>query len=292
MSVDVEDLDQNQMIAALQWYADHGVIDALEDAPVDRTILIEPAPTIEMSAQTQSSQTPATSQQPITAQAPQTTFLGKSDAYDEALKVATQADTLEELKAAILNFDGIAIKKTATNMVFADGNPKADIMVIGEAPGADEDRTGTPFMGMSGQLLDRIFACIGIDRTAQEPEKSIYISNILNWRPPGNRAPTTAEIEISLPFIEKHIQLIKPKIIILSGGVAAKALLDSTLSISRLRKKWHDYTPVTKEVGAHKAMALTTYHPSYLLHTPLQKKAAWADMLSLQAKINEQMQHN
>ncbi len=292
MSVDVEDLDQNQLIAALQWYVDSGVVDPLEDAPIDRTNVPEITPQPAISQQLQNANTQPTPQNHPMAQGAQTTFLGKSDAYDEALKIAAQADTLDELREAILNFDGIAIKKTATNMVFADGNPKADIMVIGEAPGADEDRTGTPFVGVSGQLLDRILACIDISRTKEVADKSVYISNILNWRPPGNRTPNNAEIEVSLPFIEKHIQLIKPKIIILSGGVAAKALLESGASISRLRKKWHDYTPVTKEIGAHKCLALATYHPSYLLRTPLQKKAVWSDMLMLKAKMTEQMQQN
>jgi len=291
MSVDVEDLDQNQMIAALQWYVDNGVVDLLDDAPIDRTQAIEPPPQITQ-AQPLNTAPDAPPIQNQTQIGGQTTFLGKSDAYDEALKIATQADSLEGLKEAIMNFDGIAIKKTATNMVFADGNPNADIMIIGEAPGADEDRTGTPFVGVSGQLLDRILACIDISRTAEEADKSVYISNILNWRPPGNRTPNNGEIEVSMPFIEKHIQLIKPKIIILSGGVAAKALLDSSTSISRLRKKWNDYTPVTKEIGAHKCLALATYHPSYLLRTPLQKKAVWSDMLMLKAKINEQTQQD
>src|SRR5262249_7051997 len=132
------------------------------------------------------------------------------------------------------------IRKTATNTVFCDGNPASPVMLVGEAPGADEDRLGRPFVGVSGQLLDRILKCIDLDRAQEDPARAIYISNILNWRPPGNRTPSPAEIEVSLPFIERHIMLAKPKLIILCGGVSAKALLGREEGISRLRKTWHD----------------------------------------------------
>lgn len=162
-------------------------------------------------------------------------------------------------------------------------------MLVGEAPGADEDRLGKPFVGASGQLLDRIMKYIDLDRGESDPQKAIYISNILNWRPPGNRTPNPAEIEVSLPFIEKHIALIKPKILILCGGVAAKALLGRTEGISRLRKTWHDYKPQTKGLNVDDPAipAIATYHPAYLLRTPVQKKAVWADMLSIDQKRKE-----
>lgn len=288
MSVDINDWDQNAIITALQWYNEIGVADVVEDVPLNRTIQSEPS---QYSPSQPFTETTSSATQNTLLRAGdkgmQTMFLGKSDAYDEAVKIAAKAETLDELKLAIAGFDGIAIKKTATNLVFADGNPDAQIMLVGEAPGADEDRTGKPFVGVSGQLLDKILACIQISRESKEPEKSIYISNILNWRPPGNRTPNDAEIEVSLPFIEKHIQLIKPRILILSGGVAASALLDTKASISKMRKKWHNYSPVTKKIGTHKCLALATYHPSYLLRTPAQKKAAWADMLMLKSKIDE-----
>ena len=158
---------------------------------------------------------------------------------------------------------------------------------MGEAPGGDEDRLGKPFVGVSGQLLDRIFASIGISRADTDPKKSVYISNILNWRPPGNRTPSPAEVEISLPFIEKHIMLAQPKIVILCGGVSAKALLGTDESISKLRKTtWRDYRPQTAELGysGSNFSIMTTYHPAYLLRTPSQKRAVWADMLALDAK--------
>ena len=269
---------QKQLLTALEWYVDNGLSCIVGDEPVDRTVLPSPA-------------APVFAPMP-TAAAPQTgqdapAFLGKSDAYDEAVKLAAGAKTLEELRDIIQSFDGIAIKKTASNMVFADGNPKADIMIIGEAPEAEEDRVGKPFVGASGELLDKIVACIGLSRESEKPEEVVYLSNILNWRPPGNRTPNPSEIEVSLPFIERHIQLVQPKVLILFGSVAAKALLDSTSGISRLRKNWHDYAPRTKGVGDHKMHAIATYHPSDLLRTPNQKKAVWMDMLMLQDKMQE-----
>lgn len=212
--------------------------------------------------------------------------LGASEARIKSVSLALLAETLEELRAAIAGFDGVSIKSTATNLVFSDGNAGAPVMLIGEAPGADEDRTGKPFVGASGQLLDRILASSGLDRAAPEPLRSIYISNILNWRPPGNRTPTPAEIEVSLPLIERHIQLVKPKLLIFAGGVAAQALLGSSESISRLRGQWHNYIPQTPELraGAAPIPALATFHPSYLLRTPAQKRLVWADMLLLLEK--------
>lgn len=267
-------MHQKAASAALQYYLDCGVDEALLEAPDDKTKMPEKPQIIEKTTQSQAGQPP----EPL---------LGKSDARIETVKLAQQAKTLEELREAIAAFDGIAIKKTATNLVFCDGNPKASVMLIGEAPGADEDRQGKPFVGVSGQLLDKILKCIDLDRTEEDPASAVYISNILNWRPPGNRTPNPAEIEVSLPFIERHIQLIQPKLIILCGGVSAKSLLGSGDSISRLRKRWHDYLPQTPELreGASPIPAIATYHPAYLLRTPAQKKAVWADMLSVKEKL-------
>ena len=266
---------QKEMITALEWYADNGVDEILLDEVQDRTIVEEIAPVMPVPSALHAPNTP-----------PAQALLGKSDAYDEAIKLAKAANTLEELKAAIAGFDGIAIKKTATNLVFADGNPKAKIMLIGDAPATDEDRTGKPFDGASGELLDKILKCIDLGRGEEKPGDAVYVSNILNWRPPGNRTPSPAEIEVSLPFIERHIQLIGPEIIILCGGVAAKALLGSTLSLSRLRKIWHEYTPQTEGLDAKRSdiSAIVTYHPSDLLSNPQQKKSVWSDMLKLQSK--------
>jgi DNA polymerase len=268
--------------AALEFYIDHGVDVAVGDEVIDRTVIPD-LPSIQENVIPQSlSQSVAAAEMPASG-AP---LLGKTDAHAKALELAAEAQNLDDLKQAIADFDGISLKKTATNMVFADGNPESKVMVIGEAPGADEDRQGKPFVGVSGQLLDKILACIGLDRNEEDPLKSVYLSNVLNWRPPGNRTPAPAEIEVSLPFIERHIQLVQPEIIILCGGVSAKGLLASGDSISRLRKTWHNYLPQNEKVGKEpkEIPAIATYHPSYLLKTPAQKKAVWADMLMLNEK--------
>lgn len=266
-------------IAALFYYIEQGMDALIDDAPHDRFKERPPA----------AAEISNPPQPPFITQgaAPSLSFTDQSATRAMAVERAKNALTLEELSLAIRDFDGIALKKTATKMVFAAGNPQAPVMLVGEAPGADEDRQGFPFVGVSGQLLDRMLACIGLDRAAEAPEKAVYISNILNWRPPGNRTPAPAEIELSLPFIERHIQLIKPRLLILCGGVAAQALLGRTESVSKLRGRWHDYTPVTPEfrLGAKAVPAIVTYHPSYLLRTPAQKKAAWSDLLGIQERL-------
>lgn len=270
---------------ALQWQLEQGVDEALAEAPVDRTDVSDQIAAI-------TSQKPE-NVKPVTSftshQSPATEPLGAAAAKVEALKLAQGCNTLEELKAAIAAFEGLSIKKTATNIVFCDGNPKAQVMVVGEAPGADEDRQGKPFVGASGQLLDRIFECIGLERGAENPDEALYISNILNWRPPGNRTPSPAEIEISLPFIEKHIALIQPKILVLCGGVPGKALLGRSEGISRLRGMFHSYVPLSTGLVDNPApiQALATYHPAYLLRSPGQKKLVWADMLLLKQKLRK-----
>ncbi len=272
--------------SALEWYGDHGVDTPLEGEPVNR---LSDDRMNRLSDEQKNSPPLATlnSDYPIIRSSDHPP-LGKSGAREEAVKLALAANTLDELREAIAAFDGIGLKKTATNLVFSDGNSKAKVMLVGEAPGGDEDRLGKPFVGVSGQLLDKILACIGLSRTEEDPAKAVYISNILNWRPPGNRTPAPAEVEVSLPFIERHIQLVKPEVLILCGGVSAKALMASGDSISRLRKKFHDYTPVTVEYreGAAAIPAIATYHPAYLLRTPSQKKAVWQDMLMLRQRLD------
>lgn len=261
------------LAAALQWHIDAGADEALADDPVNAAIPVR---------------TPPAPVHAVPTVPEKTDMAGTHELKGKAQKAAAAATTLEELRAAIAAFDGLDIKRTATSMVFCDGNPRAPVMLVGEAPGADEDRMGRPFVGVSGQLLDRILKCIGLERTEEYPGKAIYISNILNWRPPGNRTPTPAEIDICLPFIERHIALAQPKILILCGGVSAKALLGTESSISRLRGTWHNYTPRTKGIdGSGPVPAIATYHPAYLLRTPSQKKAVWQDMLMLQEKRRE-----
>ena len=193
-------------------------------------------------------------------------------ALASARDLAARASTLDALRTALESYDGCALKQTATNLVFADGTPEARVMIVGEAPGADEDRQGKPFVGVSGQLLDRMLSWIGFSRA-----ENVYISNILFWRPPGNRTPTAAEVAACLPFVERHIALKQPDYLILSGGSSAKTLLGKTEGVLKLRGHWFSYqnpemaTPVP---------ALVTLHPTYLLRQPAAKRQAWCDLLS------------
>lgn len=263
---------------ALSWYNDQGITDVWADKPIDRTKTSEGALSKSLN-HTKPSLEPAAP--PIAA------IIGSAQARQEAIKTVQRVKTLDQLRSAIGGFEGLSIRKTALNMVFSDGNPQAEIMLVGEAPGADEDRQGKPFVGVSGQLLDKMLKCIGLDRKSDNPKDGIYISNILNWRPPGNRTPTQAEIEISLPFIEKHIQLIQPKLLILCGSISAQALLGRTDSVSKLRKTEHLYQIRSQELGLLQDPIHTfvTYHPAYLLRSPSQKKAAWSDLLGISCKI-------
>ena len=272
---------KNPYLTALEWHIDAGADEALQDTPNDRTAAA--AALLKSPVSATPSAVPSSSSQSGGE------IIGTAQARLDAARLAAACNTLDELKEAIAAFDGLAIKKTATNMVFSAGNSAARIMLVGEAPGADEDRQGTPFVGISGQLLDRIFKSIGLARTDEDPAKSLYISNVLNWRPPGNRTPSPAEIDMSLPFIERHIALVKPKVLVLCGGVSAKGLLGSGESISRLRGKFHDYRPLTEGISSNgdSIPAIATYHPAYLLRTPSQKKMVWADMLMLREFLEQ-----
>jgi uracil-DNA glycosylase family 4 len=193
-----------------------------------------------------------------------------------AREIAAAATTLAALAEAVAAFDGCALRRTATTTVFADGNPAARLMLIGEAPGAEEDRLGKPFVGRSGQLLDRMLATIGVDRS------SAYITNVLFWRPPGNRKPTPGEIAACLPFVLRHIALVRPAIIMLCGGTATSALLGVADGITRLRGRWFD---LAVPGLARPVPTIATYHPSYLLRSPERKREAWRDLLAVQARL-------
>src|SRR6266403_1251962 len=194
-------------------------------------------------------------------------------------QIAMGADeTIEALGALVAAFDGCPLKRTATTTVFIDGNPAAPIMIIGEAPGAEEDRIGRPFVGRAGQLLDRMLAAIGLDRTG------VLISNVIYWRPPGNRTPTTAEIASCLPFVFRLIALVRPKVLVLSGGTAAGALLAQSQGITRLRGRWFDLAVPGLD---QPVPTLPMFHPSFLLRTPERKREAWRDLLSLRARLDE-----
>ena len=190
---------------------------------------------------------------------------------EDARALAERCTSLAELEAAVRAFEGCALKRTAKNTVFADGTPGAPVMIVGEAPGADEDRLGKPFVGVSGQLMDRMMAAIGLTR-----EGGFYITNILFWRPPGNRTPTLAEQAMCLAFTRRHIELAQPKLLVLAGGVAAKAVLDTTEGIMRLRGKWASY----RLSDGTELPTMPTFHPAYLLRTPASKRQSWQDLLA------------
>ncbi|MAE52391.1 MAG: uracil-DNA glycosylase [Micavibrio sp.] len=284
-------MEAQALKAALEWYIDNGVDEAIMDEPLDRFAVaktLNEKPVAEaLRQETVGGQSVRPSyDKSMAAGAAQP--LGASDARYEALKAAQAAGTLEELKAAIEAFEGLGLKKTASNMVFAAGNVQAPLMYIGDAPGADDDRGGIPFDGAQGRFLDVMFNAIDMRRDAEDSSKSLYLTNILNWRPPGGRTPAPGEIEVALPFIERHIQLVKPKILVFSGGLAAKALLGRSEGLSKLRKGWHEYLPQTEayQGGAQPIPAIVTFPPSYLLKTPAQKRGAWADLLSIKERLS------
>ena len=184
-----------------------------------------------------------------------------------------KADNLERLKKSIMNIKNCSLKSSATKMVFSDGNPKSKIMLIGEAPGANEDQEGLPFVGRAGILLDKMLASINLDR------KNVYVSNIINYRPPENRRPTDEEMNRYLPFIKKHIEIISPKILILLGSTAMNALIDNDVVISKVRGQW-----IKKEFGQCKTSVIVTFHPAFLMRQPTQKKLAWIDLKMIRNK--------
>ena len=250
--------------SVLAWQMEAGADEAIADTPLDRFATAPTRPS-------EDRKVPAAPDPPAgwTESAPPTS---------SAQEIAAKACDLLSLKSAFEAFDGCPLKETATNFVFADGAARARLMFIGEAPGAEEDRQGVPFVGPAGRLLDRMLAAIGLDRG------DVYITNILPWRPPGNRNPTDSEIAICLPFIERHIALVEPAVVVAVGGTAAKALLDTREGIMRLRGRWFSYTVS----GSGTRIPLRAIlHPAYLLRQPGQKKDAWTDLIAIKQRLAE-----
>lgn len=260
----------------LAFYVDAGADEAIGDDPVDRYA----------AARTPPPEGPPTPSPPPAPAAPKARIGagGQTDlalgspgaAAESAREIAAGCRNLDELRAALAAFEGCALRETAMNLVFADGNPEAGLMLVGEAPGVEEDRQGLPFVGASGRLLDRMLAAIGRDRTAA------YITNIVPWRPPGNRNPSAEETTACLPFIERHIELVRPKVLVLLGATAAGTLLGRSEGITRLRGRWIDYTRTDPPIAA-----MPTYHPAYLLRQPGQKRDAWRDFLTIKRALAE-----
>jgi DNA polymerase len=262
----------------LRWYIEAGVDEAIGEQPVDRFALSArqaPAP--------QSRPTGAAQARiPVTPSSPTAAPAARRPAADQAAtrsaQLARACTSIEELRKAVEGYDGCALKQTCQRTVFSDGNPKARIMLVGEAPGRDEDEQGLPFVGASGKLLDRMLASIGLDRD------QVYITNVIYWRPPGNRKPEPSEVGLCLPFMERQIELIDPAVMMFLGGAAATALLAKTEGITKLRGRWHDYAAP----GLQRPIpCLPTYHPAYLLRTPIHKREAWRDLVTLRKKLIE-----
>ena len=273
----------------LQWYVDAGVDETISNTPVNRfkqeaERLGEPTGKQQESdpvpAPGLSDAGPAVPPVPppsILDQAPSPAKPGPANGeLTAAVHLAKAAESVDDLRRGLENFDGCGLKKTATNLVFTDGNPEASILFVGEGPGAEEDRQGLPFVGPSGKLLDKMLASIGLDRTG------VLISNTVFWRPPGNRTPSPQETATCMPFVERLIELVDPKILVTLGGPAAKSLLAQTAGVGRLRGRWFHYeTPGM----ARPIDATALYHPAYLLRSPGQKRDTWRDLLAIKDKL-------
>lgn len=264
---------------ALSFYLDAGVDESIGTEPVDRyalSLAAAKAPKPARQPNTAPAQSP-----PITREAarpnPAASAAPSSVASQSAMASAAAATSLVELRAAVEAFDGCSLKATAKSTVFADGNPEGRLMVIGEAPGGDEDRQGLPFVGVSGKLLDLMLESIGLTR------ETFYITNIIPWRPPGNRKPTPEEVALCVPFIERHIALVKPEVILMVGGLSAKTLLNRTEGITRLRGRWESVATPGLD---NPIPAMATFHPAYLLRSPQQKRFAWRDLLAVKEKLD------
>jgi len=265
------------LTALLQWYAAMGVDIAIDALPHDRFADSEAAENAKH--QPQAKAVAADDPPRSASRPPQLSLEDKPQAVlsQSAEETAASAMTLDELRAKLDAFQGCGLKNTATQLVFADGNPQSQIMIIGEAPGADEDRQGRPFVGRAGQLLDRMLAAIDLDRN------QVYIANIVPWRPPGNRTPTTVEIAACLPFIRRQIELVSPRFLICLGAPSAQTLLGTKEAITRLRGRWREWT-----CGGITIQVLPMLHPAYLLRQPAQKKLAWADLRLLAKALRTQ----
>ena len=261
----------------LRFYREAGYDEPCADTPLNR-LLAQPAPEgarapVVEQRQSVRAEPSAAPPRPVV----QTAAVPDEQQAAAARELARNARTLAELRDILAGFEGCNLRLTAKNMVFADGNPEAPIMFVGEAPGRDEDLEGLPFVGRSGQLLDRMMGAIGLDRT------SAYISNVIPWRPPGNRDPSPLETEICRPFIERHIELVNPKVLVTLGNPSTKLLLQTQTGIMRIRGKWAEHTTP----GGMRIATMPTLHPAYLLRNPAHKKLVWRDLLEIKARLRQ-----
>jgi DNA polymerase len=267
------------LVRLLDWYRAIGVDQAVAEASTDWLKRGDQAPGTSFEAKSAPRTAPAGAAGPVASRpaAPARQFptVPPDAALTEAREAARSAATLEALRATLERFNGCGLKATAKNLCFYRGAPKARLMLIGEAPGREEDLEGKPFVGRAGQLLDKMLAAIGLG------ESDVHITNIVYWRPPGNRTPTPQEAQVCRPFLERQIELVGPEFIVLLGGAAAKHMLDVTDGIMRLRGRWRQI-----EIGGRSYRAIATLHPAYLLRTPAHKRLAWRDLLAIRAALD------
>lgn len=265
------DISPQQAAAALAWLSEMGADEIIGDLPVDRTAMPHAAGVAERRADPEPPRPAMRPALPVSA----------AHAGEDARALAAACSTLSDIARALETFDACPLKKTATKLCFADGNEDAFVMLIGEAPGRDEDLQGKPFVGRSGQLLDRMLKAIGLARSAADPEGAVYISNTIFWRPPGNRTPTEAETAMCLPFLERAIEIKQPHVIVCLGATPTQRLTGRTEGILKLRGQW-----LETRISGRTIPLLPTLHPAYLLRQPGQKRLAWRDMLLLRQALD------
>jgi uracil-DNA glycosylase family 4 len=277
--ISASQMTYDELTALVGWYVDMGIDLAVDGEPHDRFVEDTPriSPTRSLSA---ADAAPGDAAEPRKASLTRPRLdlppAAPEAAIQSAQEIAARATTMEELRAALEAFDGCTLKRTAQKTVFADGNPQARLMLVGEAPGGDEDRQGLPFVGRAGQLLDRMLAAIALDRS------QVYIANVVPWRPPGNRTPTPQETAICLPFIRRQIELCNPDILVCLGAASMQTLLGVKDGILRTRGRWFDYP-----LAGRKIRAMATLHPAYLLRSPAQKRMAWRDLQDIAKALRE-----
>jgi DNA polymerase len=278
--ISASQMTYDELTALVGWYVDMGVDLAVDSEPHDR--FVEDVPRPSAPARTVLPPEPALADASEGRKAPlarprlDLPPAAPEAAIQSAQEIAARAGTMEELRAALEAFDGCTLKRTAQKTVFADGNPQAKLMLVGEAPGGDEDRQGLPFVGRAGQLLDRMLGAISLNRN------QVYIANVVPWRPPGNRTPTPQETAICLPFIRRQIELCNPDILVCLGAASMQTLLGVKDGILRTRGRWFDYP-----LAGRKIRAIATLHPAYLLRSPAQKRMAWRDLQDIAKALRE-----
>ena len=260
--------------AMIEWLVEMGADEIVGDLPMNRLATAK-APEAEAR---RPAPVPSVQPKAVIGQF-RSTSVSQAQGSSDASQMAAECMTLSDIEQALMRFDACPLKKTATNLCFADGNPEAEVMLIGEAPGRDEDIQGKPFVGRSGQLLDRMLQAIGLSRHGETPQNSVYISNVIFWRPPGNRTPTDQETLMCLPFLRRAIEIKQPRLLVCLGATPTQRLIGRSEGILKLRGRWFDFASSQGSIPL-----LATLHPAYLLRQPAQKRLAWRDFLSLKQK--------